>query len=100
MNTITENLPLLLRQTAVILSTALLARGIITPEQGALIGANIDQIIAGLILFGTLGYQLWANPSKKAREVATQVDKHVPANAEVVIKTPTGVPDITIPGKE
>jgi hypothetical protein len=57
-------------------------------------------IISGAIMsVGPAIYAALKRPSVKAMETAVAVDREVPKGADVVIKTPAGVPDIVVEAK-
>ena len=96
MDEIKNYMPLLIRQALVIGASALLAHGWLTPEQSAVIGSNIDKIAGAVLLLGTLAYQIYAKPSKKALEVAKAIDLQIPPEQAIRIETPDGQPDIVV----
>lgn len=82
--------------------------GWLTPEQVQEIARKVEQVsgqvpgliaaVAGLIALLTPIYAIVTKSSSdKAASAAKEIDKQIPAGEDVVIKTPAGVPDITIP---
>lgn len=84
--------------------------GVLTPEEIASITAKVRDISAQLpelltaigalmaIVIPTYAAVTKAS-SDKAAEVAKEVDKLVPPEQTVVIKTPVGIPDVIVPPK-
>jgi hypothetical protein len=75
--------------------------GFLTDEQVAELTKQAPALLTAL---GTLIYvsmsiyrALFKSSSDKAAEVAKEVDAKIDPNSPVVIKTPAGVPDITVP---
>lgn len=64
-------------------------------EQAPVLFTSIGAVIAASV---SVYRTITKSSSDKAHEVAKQVDQKVPPSAPVVITTPTGVPDIRVPG--
>lgn len=77
--------------------------GLLTPEQVAELTQAAPALMTAIgaaITGGMSAYRiLTKSHSDKAAEVAKEVDAKVPPAAPVEIKTPSGVPDILVPGQ-
>jgi len=93
-----SSLPVIIRYAIVTLMSALVTRGLVTPESGAFLSQNVDTVVGAVIALGTVLYGLWRTPTARGLEVARKVDAQVPAESPVVIKTPPGVDDIIVSG--
>jgi hypothetical protein len=99
---ITSYIPVIVRYAIVSLMAAMFTRGWISPEHNAILGENLDIIVSAFVGLLTLLYALIRRPSAKAMEAAKEIDAQIPANQDVVIKTPGNAPDITVsaPGQK
>ena len=71
-----------------------------TLDDATALNENISLVVVGLIMqFGPPLYAWWRRPSPKAMQAAKAIDKTVPKEDAVVIKTPPGVPDIIVGGE-
>ena len=92
-------LPVILRYALAWIGAALATHGILDGDQSAIFSQNIDVIAGALIGLGSVAYAIWRRPSSKGLDAAKAIDKQVPADSLVVIKTPAGTPDIVVSGK-
>ena len=99
---ITNYLPTIVRYAIVSLMAAMFTRGWLSPEHNAILGENLDIIVSALVGLLTVVWALVKRPSAKAMEAAKEIDAQIPANQDVVIKTPGNAPDITVlaPGQK
>ncbi|KQS86928.1 hypothetical protein [Rhizobium sp. Leaf383] len=95
---ITNYLPMILRYALVSLATLLATRGWIDGDQNAIISQNLDAIVGALIALWTVAWAIYKRPSQKALDAAKEIDKQLPKDAPVVIKTPGAQPDIIVSG--
>lgn len=95
---ITNYLPMIVRYALVSLATLLATRGWIDGDQSAIISQNLDAIVGALIALGTVAYALFKRPSQKALDAAKAIDKQLPKDVPVVIKTLGAEPDIIVAG--
>ena len=95
----TNYMPVIVRYAIVSLMAALFTRGWLSPEHNAILGENLDIIVSAIVGLLTVLYALIKRPSAKAMEAAKAIDKSVPAEVSVVIKTPGNAPDIVVPAK-
>jgi hypothetical protein len=93
---ITNYLPTIVRYIIVSLMAAMFTHGWLSPEHNAILGENLDIIVSAIVGLLTVLYALVKRPSAKAMEAAKEIDKHIPAKSEVVIKTPGNAPDIVV----
>lgn len=96
---ITNSMPVIVRYAIVSLMAARFTRGWLSPEHNAILGENLDIIVSAIVGLLTVLYALIKRPSAKAMEAAKAIDKSVPAEVSVVIKTPGNAPDIVVPAK-
>ena len=92
-------LPMILRYVVVYLASVLSTRGLINGDQSSFLSGQTDAIVGALIALGAVAWGIYKRPSAKAMTVAKAVDKEVPANVDVVVKTPAGIPDVFVPAK-
>ena len=53
-------------------------------------------VVGAIVFYAPQVYALYVRPSFKAMKAAAEIDKSVPVDAPVVIKTPVGEPDIIV----
>lgn len=77
--------------------------GWLTPDQAEALTKQVPELLAAI---GALAaaivplYAIWTKSSSdKAAAAAKAIDKTVPADQTVLIKTPVGIPDIVVHGK-
>ncbi|MBR2689151.1 MAG: hypothetical protein IKE42_14965 [Aquamicrobium sp.] len=92
-----------IRYLGAILGTALTVAGALGLLDQAQVDALRNEIpgflsaLAGLATFAITVYAIFTKSSSdKAAEVAKQVDAKLPAESSVVVKTPSGEPDIVV----
>jgi hypothetical protein len=99
---LTSYIPVIVRYAIVSLMAAMFTHGWLSPEHNAILGENLDIIVSALVGLLTVVWALAKRPSAKAMEAAKEIDAQIPANQDVVIKTPGNTPDITVsaPGQK
>lgn len=97
---ITNYLPVIVRYLIVSIMAAIATRGWLSSEQSAILTQNLDIIVSALIGLGTVVYALVKRPSDKALDAAKAIDKQIPPEDTVVIKTPGAAPDIIVAGNK
>ncbi|NVP55953.1 hypothetical protein [Mycoplana rhizolycopersici] len=77
--------------------------GWLTPEQAEALTRQVPELLGAVAAVVTAAvplYAIWTKSSSdKAAEAAKAIDKQIPDESPVVIKTPAGVPDIVVTGK-
>ncbi|EJN04217.1 hypothetical protein [Phyllobacterium sp. YR531] len=64
---------------------------------GGLDQANAENLTGAFLAIISVGWWYYTKNSTKALTAAAQIDAKVPPSVSVQIKTPAGIPDITIP---
>lgn len=98
MDQIKSYLPVIIRYVLMASASALATRGWISPESQSILSQNLDILVGAILGLVTVAYALFIRPTAKALEVAKEVDKKVPPESPVVIKTPGKEPDIIVSG--
>lgn len=75
----------------------MMGMGFTPSDIGIVVGGLADAIVGGIIMAIPPIYAAIVRPSAKAMATAVEVDKSVPVDAPVVIRTPEGIPDIVVP---
>lgn len=77
--------------------------GWLSPEQVEALSKQVPDLLAAIGGLAAILIPIYATLTKsssdKAAEAARAIDREVPAQATVLIKTPAGQPDIVVPGK-
>jgi hypothetical protein len=92
-------LPTIIRYALISAGSALAAKSWISPDQHSFMSQNADVIGGILVALATAAYGLFVKPSARGMEVAKVSDEKVPQGDTLVVQTPSGQPDIIVPGK-
>lgn len=75
--------------------------GWLTPQQVDVLSTKVPELLGAIGALVAAIIPLYAaltkSSSDKAASAAKEIDKQIPANSDVVIQTPQGVPDIVVP---
>lgn len=77
----------------------LVAYGLLTPEQQAIVNENVAVIAGAIISIAGFLWMARATPSSRGLDAAHKSDEMIPADRPVVIETPGPAPNIVVQPK-
>lgn len=95
-----NQMPVIIRYLLASFFTYLASHGLLTADQHAYLGDQMDVIVGIVGNLAIIAYALWRRPSPTAMEAAKEIDQKIPKGTEVIIQTPAHMDNIYVGPKK